>query len=210
MGRRAMGGLALLLAGCQPVEPSSDLFAPAPVAAPAPAPSPEGEAPAEAPAPAEGDAGYDFEADARPPDEEGAAGGAGPLSPAEVAEGLGLDPNAVPKTPTPATPTPPPAEAPPAAPAPTPPPPLMTSPAAWGVRLVSTVPDAQPPRAILGLGDGREEVVWPGKLLPDAGVVVLAVGRDAVHIARITPDGDHARVETELLQALYPGAPPGR
>ena len=36
----------------------------------------------------------------------------------------------------------------------------------WPVRLVQTLPDTQPPRAILGLPDGRELVVSPGTLIP--------------------------------------------
>ena len=73
----------------------------------------------------------------------------------------------------------------------------------WGVRLVSTVPNAQPPRAILGLPDGTEAVVQPGTLLPEAGIVVLAVGQDVVQLAEIVPQGDHVRVQTRTLQALY-------
>ena len=76
----------------------------------------------------------------------------------------------------------------------------------WGLRLVSTVVDAQPPRAILGLPDGTEAVVKPGTLLPEIGIVVLAVGRDSVQVAEVIPDGDHARVQTRTLSSLFPGA----
>ena len=74
----------------------------------------------------------------------------------------------------------------------------------WGIRLVSTVFDADPPRAILGFPDGREEVVQAGALLPGEGVAVLAIGRNAVQIAEITPAGDHARVESRVISALFP------
>jgi hypothetical protein len=40
-------------------------------------------------------------------------------------------------------------------------------------------------------------------LLPEAGIVVLAVGRDAVQVAEIIPAGDHARVETRILEPLF-------
>ncbi len=73
----------------------------------------------------------------------------------------------------------------------------------WGVRLVSTLPDTQPPRAVLALGSGEEVVVEPGSILPSERVVVMAVGRDAVQVAYIRPDGDHARIDTVTLQALY-------
>ena len=74
----------------------------------------------------------------------------------------------------------------------------------WGIRLVSTVLDADPPRAILGFPDGHEEVVQAGALLPAEGVAVLAIGRNAVQIAEITPAGDHARVESRVISALFP------
>jgi hypothetical protein len=76
----------------------------------------------------------------------------------------------------------------------------------FGVRLLAVLLDVQPPRAVLGLPDGREIVVQPGALLPEQGVAVLAIGRDAVQVARITPQGFYARVDTETLRALYPSA----
>lgn len=77
-------------------------------------------------------------------------------------------------------------------------------PGSWGVRLLNTLPEAQPPRAVLGFSDGAEVVVQPGTMIPYAGVVVLAIGRDAVQIAEITPMGDRTRIDTQTLQALYP------
>jgi hypothetical protein len=76
--------------------------------------------------------------------------------------------------------------------------------ATWGVRLVSTVVDAQPPRAILGLPDGSEAAVRPGTLLPDVGVIVLAIGQDQVQIAEVKPNGDHARITTRMVTSMYP------
>ena len=76
----------------------------------------------------------------------------------------------------------------------------------WGLRLVSTVDNATPPRAILGLPSGKEEVVKAGDMLPDAGVIVLAVGQDVVQLGRVTPEGDHAKVESVFLQAMFEDA----
>lgn len=73
----------------------------------------------------------------------------------------------------------------------------------FGVRLVSTMTRAQPPRAILGLSDGSEVVVEPGSMIPSEKVVVLAIGEDAIQIAEVTPMGDRARVESKVLSALY-------
>jgi hypothetical protein len=73
----------------------------------------------------------------------------------------------------------------------------------WPLRLVSTVADAQPPRAILGLPDGREVVVSPGSMVPEVGVVVMSVGRSQVEVARVTPSGDHALVSSQTLSAQF-------
>jgi hypothetical protein len=74
---------------------------------------------------------------------------------------------------------------------------------AWPVRLVTTVPNASPPRAILGLPDGREVVVNPGSMVPDLGLVVVAIAPNSAELARIAPAGDHATIETLTLQAQY-------
>jgi len=75
----------------------------------------------------------------------------------------------------------------------------------WGVRLVATLPAAQPPRAVLGLPTGTEVVVSPGSMVPEVGVVVIAVGQGTVDLALVTPEGDHARVEQRTLHAQYQG-----
>jgi hypothetical protein len=82
--------------------------------------------------------------------------------------------------------------------------------AAWGVRLLGTIPNAQPPRAALGLPDGTEVIVTPGSMLPTVGMVVITVGADAVQVARVTPAGDHAEVEMINLVAQYARTAPGR
>lgn len=75
--------------------------------------------------------------------------------------------------------------------------------AQWPVRLVRTLPDTQPPRAILGLADGRELVVAPGSMIPDHNLIVMAVGKQSAQVARIAPNGDHAVVSQKTLTALY-------
>jgi hypothetical protein len=74
---------------------------------------------------------------------------------------------------------------------------------AWPVRLVTTVPNASPPRAILGLPDGREIVVNPGSMVPDLGLVVVAISPNSAEIAKILPAGDHAIIESMTLTAQY-------
>lgn len=71
----------------------------------------------------------------------------------------------------------------------------------WPLRLVATVPQAQPPRAILGLPDGTEHVVTPGSMMPEARVVVISVGEQIVNLARVLPAGDHATIRTLVLHA---------
>lgn len=81
--------------------------------------------------------------------------------------------------------------------------PLSGAPLGWAVRLVTTVPNAQPPRAILGLPGGEEIVVTPGSMVPDAGLVVLSIGPDAVQLARVQASGDHADVEAFTVAPQY-------
>jgi hypothetical protein len=73
----------------------------------------------------------------------------------------------------------------------------------WPIRLVSTLPQAQPPRAIVGLPNGEERVVSPGSILAEQGMVVMSITADRVQIAKIQPAGDHARIESLELTAQY-------
>jgi hypothetical protein len=77
--------------------------------------------------------------------------------------------------------------------------------ASFGVRVLGVLLDLNPPRAILGLPDGREQVVTPGAMLPTEGLVVMAIGRDAVQLAHVIPNGFYARVQTETVQSLSAG-----
>jgi hypothetical protein len=83
--------------------------------------------------------------------------------------------------------------------------PALAAPAAsgWPVRLVRTLPDTQPPRAILGLPDGTEIVVSPGSMVPAHGLVIVAIGRQSAQLARVTALGDHASVDQVTLTAMY-------
>ncbi len=74
----------------------------------------------------------------------------------------------------------------------------------WPVRLVATLPTAQPPRAVIGLANGEEKVVSPGSILADQGMVVLSVSTDRVQLAKIEAAGDHARISSIELSAAYP------
>jgi len=73
----------------------------------------------------------------------------------------------------------------------------------WPLRLVSTVHQAQPPRAILGLPDGRELVVTPGDILAEEKIVILAIGDGIIQVAEISPNGDHAEIASRTLTAQY-------
>ncbi|MCB9689930.1 MAG: hypothetical protein H6738_25100 [Alphaproteobacteria bacterium] len=185
----------LTLLACEPIPSSGRMLEPVRVTGPA-------RAPAAAPAPASGPQGdFDFESE----DREGASGEGEQDPIALQARLLGLSPDQVAR----------PAPAPEPAPAPTAPAlPAVAAPiwdpsrplpdVQFGVRVLGVLLDLQPPRAIIGLPDGREQVVTPGAMLPAEGLVVLAIGRDAVQVARVTPSGFYARVDTETIRALYP------
>lgn len=182
-------GLGVAAGACEPMESRGDPFAPAPKPAPPAAATPA------APDPA-----FDFPSE--PPlvlTSEQLAGGdlAGAM-----AEAAGVDPAEVAPEEPAAAPAP---AAPEAAPAPPPPPPVGVPAATqWPVRLVSTIPQAQPPRAILGLSSGEERVVSPGSILAAEGLVVMAVTADRVQLAKIVPAGDHATITSIELSAQYP------
>lgn len=74
----------------------------------------------------------------------------------------------------------------------------------WGLRLVSTVHNVQPPRAIIGLPDGTEAIVMAGTILAEQQAVVMAVGHQTIEVAYITPAGYQAKVETRRINALFP------
>ena len=201
----------LLFAACDPITPAGDLQGlieprPAPVAAavaaaPSPAPATVTAAPS----------GFDFDADA-PEDGPGLndavvdtgdmtdalamdldadTDGAGAEAPPELVEDFAMlapEPVLAPSTSV---------SSPAAIPA------LQPVGMGFGVRLVSTTSQSQPPRAILGLTDGREIVVEPGTMLPDEKLIILAIGQDSIQVAEVTPMGDRAKVESRVLQAMY-------
>lgn len=72
----------------------------------------------------------------------------------------------------------------------------------WGVRVLSTLSEANPPRAVVVLPDGSEEVVRPGSMLPEAGIVVLSIAKDVVEISEIETQGMYASIRTRSIQAL--------
>lgn len=84
-----------------------------------------------------------------------------------------------------------------------PPPVGVPSPSQFPIRVVSTLPQAQPPRAILGLPSGAEVVVAPGSMLAEEGLVVMSVTAGKVQLARVEGAGDHARIEAIEVSAQY-------
>jgi hypothetical protein len=182
--------LGLALGACEPMESRGNPFTPAPK-------------PSAALAPSAADPAFDFPSE--PPlllsSEQMARGdlGAGLATAAGVdPDTLGEDPAPPPVAPAPA----PPAAAPAATVAPLPT--GLPATVSWPVRLVSTLPNAQPPRAIVGLSSGEERVVSPGSILVAEGLVVMTVSEDRVQLARVEPAGDHARITTFELTAQYP------
>lgn len=79
----------------------------------------------------------------------------------------------------------------------------VPSPSQFPVRVVSTLPQAQPPRAILGLPSGEEVVVAPGSMLAAEGLVVMSVTAGKVQLARVEGAGDHARIEAIEVSSQY-------
>jgi hypothetical protein len=130
-----------------------------------------------------------------------------PLPPEDP--GKPAEPAAAPKVPPTDGAPPASSEGPVAAPGPAPAPlaaaPLAAAPAAtgWPVRLVRTLPDTLPPRAILGLPDGSEIVVSPGTMVPAQGLVVVSIGARSAELARVTPVGDYAAIQQVTLSAQY-------
>lgn len=179
------------LVGCVAMEPSGQPFKPVPAAVDPVEVTDAPEAVLSEPATAEptreteaSPDSFDFEAADRDSEPEGSAA-------ASVASAI-----------LPAEPEPEPAA--PRADAPIWDPSKPLSDASFGVRVVATLLELTPPRAVLGLPNGDELVVRPGTMLEPHGLVVLAIGRDAVQIAKITPQGFHASVTTETIRALYP------
>lgn len=185
-----------LLAGCSLTEPSGDPLAP--VQPPAPeTPVLPGEPVAE-----------EFKITSEQLQENAAearAGQQGAPSPFGESGAPAAEPVAE-GTPTGPAPTEPAAEA---APPPPPPPPagaaplLAAQPSPWPVRLVKTVPEAQPPRAILALPDGKELVVTPGALVAEQGLVVMSIGRNTAELVQVKAAGDHAQITPITLSSTW-------
>ena len=62
---------------------------------------------------------------------------------------------------------------------------------------------------MIALPSGEEVVVQPGTMLPDAHLVIIAIGKTAIQVARVTPQGFYAKIETETVASLFaPAAVP--
>ena len=72
----------------------------------------------------------------------------------------------------------------------------------WPLRVVKTEAELNPPRAILGLPNGKEIVIRPGMQLVEEGLVVMSIGKRGVVLAKITAEGDHAQIESITLTSL--------
>ena len=164
-----------LLIACEATPSSGSLFAPAPVVAPAEVAAAPAVDPRFAPV---------VEEVFKISSEEMAAGGSTPVPEGEV---MGDDaPEAATASPALSSPE------------------VLPATMRFPVRLLSTLPQAQPPRAVLGLPDGKEVVVSPGSVLGTEGLVVMAVMAGRVQLAVVTPAGDHAVIQSLELSAQYP------
>ena len=181
----------VFICGCEQIEPSGNPLQPVQVSAPEVTPeAQEAETEDEAAGLSEEEETFSLSSEEMAP---GGAVGVEEEDEKEEASAVEPTPSAVPETP-----------------APEPPAPQRVASSwqqqvdkAWPVRLVTTVPNASPPRAILGLPDGREIVVNPGSMVPDLGLVVVAVSPGSAELAKIAPAGDHATIESVTLRAQY-------
>ena len=190
------------LMACEPIEPSANIFEPRAVTTNSPAADPTSAV--EAPAGPE----WDFADDAdfvigsdemgTDADANADAEGDGTDTEAEAAEAIAPVEGDEPDTDSAATAT---AISPSPATAPTEADGAQGD--GWPLRLVSTVHQAQPPRAILGLPDGRELVVTPGDILAEERLVILAIGEGIIQVAEISPNGDHAEIASRTLTSQY-------
>jgi hypothetical protein len=73
----------------------------------------------------------------------------------------------------------------------------------WPLRLVKTMPETNPPRAILGLPTGEEIVVNPGTMIPAHRLVVTSIGPRTTDLVLIEPQGDHTAISAISLQTQY-------
>lgn len=211
----ALFGCAVALMACDPIAPSDDIFSPRKVVAAAAVPVAAVQVDDSTEAAPVDDGSFDFDSEDRKDDEADGE----EVDPLQLQARLfGADPSAMP-APAPApVPAPAPAEAAVAgAPMMGMAPPVWNAgqplEGSWGIRLVAVVTGVQPPRAVIALSDGTEVVVQPGDMLPEARIVVMAVGANAVQLAHVSPEGFYASVRTETIASLYdatasaPGAP---
>ncbi|MEM6929088.1 MAG: hypothetical protein AAF602_19275 [Myxococcota bacterium] len=84
---------------------------------------------------------------------------------------------------------------------------MPTRDSAFGVHLVGTMVDADPPNAVLRLPSGQKTLVEAGQMLDDDGLLVLAVGDRVVKVVKVTKQGWYAKVETAVLHSNPKGRP---
>ncbi|MEO0602451.1 MAG: hypothetical protein AAF211_13495, partial [Myxococcota bacterium] len=84
---------------------------------------------------------------------------------------------------------------------------MPTRDSAFGVHLVGTMVDADPPNAVLRLPSGQKALVEAGQMLDSEGLLVLAVGDRVVKVVKVTKQGWYAKVETAVLHSNPKGRP---
>jgi len=190
----SLAALAVGAMACEPMDPSGKPLSPVPVVAAVPGMSPGAVDLSKADPRFEGDDPVTLKSeDLRVDTEDGASGAGGAVR---------VGSTVTPHTDAGATPAAPQADA--AAPVVAASAPASSSAmGGWPVRLVRTHLDEQPPSAILALPDGRRIVVSPGDMVPERGLVVMAIGKERVHLAEVSSVGDHATVTPIELTAQY-------
>ena len=73
----------------------------------------------------------------------------------------------------------------------------------WPIQLIGILDSATPKRATLRIADGSELSVQAGTMLHSEGMVVLAIGKNHVSLAKIIAHGDVTSIHQIDLQPLY-------
>ena len=169
----------------EPAAPAEPAAAPEPAPAPAPEPAPE---PAEEHAAQDHDGGTAAEPASEPAAPAQPEAAQAPVAAEAVADTTGSDSSPSPDASKDADPT---GTA------------AISVANNWPLRLVKTMPETNPPRAILGLPTGEEIVVNPGTMIPAHRLVVTAIGPRTTDLVLIEPQGDHTAISSISLQTQY-------
>ena len=72
----------------------------------------------------------------------------------------------------------------------------------WPVQVIGILNETFPKRAVLRRANGSEISVQAGQFISEEKLVVLAIGRNHVSLAKIHPDGNVATIQQMDLQPL--------